>query len=507
MSGPYEYAVCLGSGFLDGSRKPNHAAISSPGTNLRPYMAGQPVNRRAVAQRIMLAMAFLIMLSIAVPLILGAMLGVDAGVILGFIGATFALQAASPPLGLALGLSPAFILVIMAFFALGIVVAIREACDALSLVSSRVRAWIARLEQKTKKHPFIKRYGAVSCILIAWIPGIGLYGTPVISWLLRWKRVPSLLFTTLGFVIAAGFVLAFANRIQDIDHLLLFAGNAGVVIFAVTTMLSMGFSSSIPRVLLPLKNTRVFVLAVVANLIVVPLVAWLLATGSGLSSGMAAGLVLVGVSAGATFLPGLARVAKADPAVAEGTAVLLTSVSIVYIPLVLPFLLTGVAASAPDIFLALVLLLAVPLAVALFVRSRKEELATRMAGTLSKISFIALIVAFVSFFLSYYQEIPAIFVTGGILAIILFIMATFVIGFLAGVGEVPRMRRASGLGTSQRNLAAALVVAAISFSDPGLLVTALLTGLAGLLILAGLGKYMATQAGSGIHVDDSGSNQ
>jgi predicted Na+-dependent transporter len=467
----------------------DHAAISSLSAYLGPYMADQPVNRKAVMQKILLAMLFLIVLSVAVPLMLGTAMGVDAGLILGFIAATLALQAASPPLGLALGLSPAFVLLIMAFFALGIVVAIREACDALSLISSRVRAWIARLEKKTEKHPFIKRYGAVSCVLIAWIPGIGLYGTPVISWILRWRRVPSLLFTTLGFVIAAGFVLVFANRVQDIDHLLLFAGNAGVVVFVVAGMLSAGFSLSIFQILYPLKNARFFAIALVANFIAVPLVAWLLSAGTGLSPGMSAGLVLLGVSAGATFLPRLTRIAKADTFPEESIAVLMTAISIVYIPLVLSFLLTGMAASPVDIALLLVLLLAVPLGIALFVRSRYEQAAARLAGTLSKVSFIALIVLFVALFLRYYQNLREVFVTGAILVAILFILAAFVIGYLAG-GRIAPVRRASALGTAQRNLAAAIVVASLGFTNPELLVMVLVTGLAGLLILAGLAKYM-----------------
>ncbi|MBP1928869.1 putative Na+-dependent transporter [Methanolinea mesophila] len=466
-------------------------------------MAGQPVNRREVAQRIMLALLFLIVLSLAVPLIFGAVLGVDAAVILAFIGATFALQAASPPIGLAFGLSPWFILLIMAFFALGIVVAIREACDALALVSTRVRAWIARLEQKTEKHPFIKRYGAVSCIMIAWIPGIGLYGTPVISWILRWKRVPSLLFTTLGFVIAAGFVLVFANRIQDIDHLLSFAGNAGVVIFVVAGMLSIGFSMPRSRLVLPIRNLRLFVPALAANFIAVPIVAWLLAAAAGLSAGMGAGLVLMGLAAGATFLPRLDRIARADPDPAEGTAVIMIAASIVTIPLLLPFLIHG-EVDALDIAVPLVLLLAIPLGIGVFIRSRYENVAVRLTGTLSKVSFIAMIVLFAAYFLSYYQNLPAIFVTGAILALILFIVVAFVIGFLAGEGGVARVRRASALGTAQRNLAAAFVVAAISWRDPELLVTVLVTGLAGLLILAGLGKYMAAQGVSRVNVEDPG---
>ena len=209
------------------------------------------------------------------PLLIGAVIGVSSAEILAMVTSTLLLQAAAPPVGMAMGLSPAVILVIMGCFAVGMVMAIFEICDGLSASSEKVRNWIDKVSKISDKHPLIKKYGAVSCCFIAWIPGIGLYGTPVIAWVFKWKRLPSLIFTVSGFLIAAFFVPFFASKINEI---LLFASYTGIIIFAITGMLALGFS--IPRKVLPgpLTDKKLVILVLVINFIVLPLVAYLLAT-------------------------------------------------------------------------------------------------------------------------------------------------------------------------------------------------------------------------------------
>ena len=177
------------------------------------------------------AFILFIVLAVAFPLVLGALYGLPAGIILSLIASTALLQAAAPPLGLALGLTPAAIIMIMACFAVGIVVAILEICQSLAISSRRVKEWIDKVGKKMDKYPAIKKYGAISCIAIAWIPGIGLYGTPIIAWILGWRRLPAIIFTTIGFVIAAIFVLFFASRLS-IYQILMIVGVAVVVCIA-----------------------------------------------------------------------------------------------------------------------------------------------------------------------------------------------------------------------------------------------------------------------------------
>ena len=210
-------------------------------------------SRWIILKSISKAAIFFIVFAVGIPLILGALAGLSSAQILTLITSTFILQAASPPVGLAMGLSTYAILTIMACFALGIVLAILEICNSLAASSTRVRRWIDSIEEKTRKYPQIQKYGPVTCIGIAWIPGVGLYGTPIIAWILKWKRFPAVFFTVCGFVIAAFFVIFFANRIQQV---LQFAGNFGVILLAIVSMLALGLSINATRIPDLLKDRK-----------------------------------------------------------------------------------------------------------------------------------------------------------------------------------------------------------------------------------------------------------
>jgi BASS family bile acid:Na+ symporter len=85
----------------------------------------------------------------------------------------------------------------------------------------------------------------------------------------------------------------------------------------------------------------------------------------------------------------------------------------------------------------------------------------------------------------------------GILAGIIFILISLVIGYPLG-GSDARIKSVVGLGTAQRNISAALVVAVQNF-DANVITYLMVMALIGLVILmpvAGeLGKRMKTEAG------------
>jgi len=170
-------------------------------------------NFGSVLKKVGKAVLFFLMFAVAVPLVLGLVYGVPLRKILSFIGTTLVLHAWASPVGLALGLGTIGIIIIMACFALGISIAIFEICDSLALSSEWVRKRIEKMEKITEKYPQIKRFGPAACSFTVWIPGIGLYGTPVIAWILRWKRAPSIVFTVIGFLIATLIVLSAANQL------------------------------------------------------------------------------------------------------------------------------------------------------------------------------------------------------------------------------------------------------------------------------------------------------
>jgi uncharacterized membrane protein len=152
-----------------------------------------------------IAIAFVIVTLI--PLLLGLLFSVPTARVFSLIVSTLLLQANAVFVGVGFGLHPVFILVVMTLVEVGIVLAIYEILDTFAEQSERVQRFTKSTEEKMKKYPILHRYGAATLIVLPMLPVIGLYSSVVIGWLLRWGRVPSVFFVTLGWVLVTGFLL------------------------------------------------------------------------------------------------------------------------------------------------------------------------------------------------------------------------------------------------------------------------------------------------------------
>jgi len=84
-------------------------------------------------------------------------------------------------------------------------------------------------------------------------------------------------------------------------------GVLATLIFVITSMLGMGFSLTVPQILYPLHNVRLVILSLAANIRLVPLLAIGILMVFPLSERLSIELFLLGIAAGAPFLPKLAR--------------------------------------------------------------------------------------------------------------------------------------------------------------------------------------------------------
>src|SRR5207249_7394877 len=112
--------------------------------------------------------------------------------------------------------------------------------------------------------------------------------------------------------------------------------------FVLSSMLSMGLSLTVAQILVPLRNFKLIVLALVANFVLMPFAAFVIARLLRLDQPLAIALVLLGTASGAPFLPLLARISKANLAFALGLMVLLMVVTVGFMSLVLSLILDGV---------------------------------------------------------------------------------------------------------------------------------------------------------------------
>lgn len=254
------------------------------------------------------------------------------------------------------------------------------------------------------------------------------------------------------------------------------------VVFAVAGMLSVGLGHSIEQIFAPLRRVGPVIRALLANFVFVPLLAFLILRLLSLETPVAAGLELVSLAAGAPFLVKLAEAAETDVGRSASLLLVLLPVTIVYLPFVVPRVAPGVDVSAWAIARPLLLSMLVPLAVGLALRAIAGNRPTRFRAFLARLSTIALIVLVISTVLANLRGILGMLRPGPLAAAVILVVGAFGVGYLLGTTS-RAAREVLGLGTAQRNIAAATVVATQTLNDPTIVSMVVLTSLVGLAVL------------------------
>jgi BASS family bile acid:Na+ symporter len=270
------------------------------------------------------------------------------------------------------------------------------------------------------------------------------------------------------------------------------AGIAGLL-FVLTSMLAMGLSLTVPQIMQPLKNARLVILALLANFVLVPLLAYAVIKIIPLEQSLQIGLIVLSTAAGAPFLPKLVQGAKGNIAFGVGLMVLLMVVTVFYIPIVLPLLLPGIEVNPWDIASSLIMTMLIPLALGLLMKSHSPEAAERWQPVMNKLSGLAIMVMLVVGLGLNVSNILSLIGTGGFVALLIFIFGSLGIGMLLG-GRNPAERNVMGLGTAQRNLAAAIVVATQNFTEGNTLTFILVASILLLLILLPTSKRLGARS-------------
>ncbi len=100
------------------------------------------------------------------------------------------------------------------------------------------------------------------------------------------------------------------------------------LLFVVASMLGTGLSLSVKQIIQPLKNVPLVILALVANFVLVPLLAWGITSLLTLDEPLKIGLIVLSTVAGAPFLVKEIQAAKGDLALGVGLMFLMMIVTI-----------------------------------------------------------------------------------------------------------------------------------------------------------------------------------
>lgn len=262
------------------------------------------------------------------------------------------------------------------------------------------------------------------------------------------------------------------------------------LVFVVSSMVAMGLGLFVSEIVAPLRNIRLVAMSLVANFLLMPATAVLLARVLQLDQAFGIGLLLLGCAAGAPFLPKLAQIAKGDLAFAVALMVVLMVITVGYLPFVLPMLLPGVSVSPGQIARSLLVLMLLPLAVALAVKAKLPGVATAVKPWCDRLSSLGLVAVVVLLVVVNFGDVLSVFGTRAILAGLIFIAIGYGVGWALG-GPTAGTRPVLGLGTAQRNIAAALVVGGQNFTDPNVLVMVVVVAIVSLLVLLPISRRLA----------------
>lgn len=234
------------------------------------------------------------------------------------------------------------------------------------------------------------------------------------------------------------------------DQLLTALFNAGIAISIVATVLSLGLMFTVGQLVQPLRRVGLVVVVVVANVVVMPALAWGIAAVLPIDAVYVDGLVLATLGAGTAAALKAAQLAKgADLALAVSLVVVLQLVNIVAVPVWAGQVVSGASLSAWSIVQDLLLLVLIPLAVGLVARVRYSEHAAEWQGGLVKVANLALVIALASGITVHWDVIVDLVGSWVLVASVVIIAVGLVLGALVGARDA-ETRTTTGLVTSMR---------------------------------------------------------
>jgi len=239
-----------------------------------------------------------------------------------------------------------------------------------------------------------------------------------------------------------------------------------VLIFVLTTLFSVGLLVPVRQVLAGLQQRRSLALALFANFVVLPGVALALCRALQLAPPMQAALLLVATAPGSPALLRLNEFAGGDQPRAVGLLVVLTSLTVVYQPLILPMLLPGLDVSPMPVARAFVLTVLLPLLLGVLLKARWPALAGRLRPALARLGNISAVLScFILLPLVYRGALVEVTLNGGgLLVLLLYLPLAVGSGWCLGGPEADK-RRLLALCCGRGSMGAAFVIAVHNFND------------------------------------------
>jgi BASS family bile acid:Na+ symporter len=261
-------------------------------------------------------------------------------------------------------------------------------------------------------------------------------------------------------------------------------------VFIIATMLNVGLTQKPTDIVQPLKNWSFVLKMLLANFVFAPLLMIIALHFAPFDPALKAGLLIFSLGAGAPLLIKLTQTAQHEVALGAAVMMLLTVVTVPYMPIVLPLVLSGVSVDAVAVAKSLLVQLLLPIAAGMLLAQFIPGVTRKIQPWIARIGNLALYALIVVTLVGYYPNLLDIIGKGAFLVGLAFVGAAFGLGYLAGAGK-DHLEDIGGLGTAQRNTAAGVIIALENFSNPNVLVMLTLANMLGIVMLLFIAKALS----------------
>ncbi len=229
-----------------------------------------------------------------------------------------------------------------------------------------------------------------------------------------------------------------------------------LLLFMVGNLLDMGLRLNLQDALGGLRNGRFVVLSGLWGFVLCPALAWLLTQVIPLEPPYAIGMIMLGMTPCAPFLPMMVERARGDMGYAAAFMLLASVATVVYMPLAVPVMVKGLTADAWTIAKPLLLFVLMPLAVGMVIKRASAALASKINPFVRKTTGIATLVMLVLCLVVYGRDFISAVGSYAFGTQILFFSVATAAAYGLSFGLPPSQKSVLALGMATRNIGAAL---------------------------------------------------
>ena len=269
------------------------------------------------------------------------------------------------------------------------------------------------------------------------------------------------------------------------------------VIMLVSLTFGAGLEVNVAHLVAVLKNYRLLAGALLANVVIVPILGVLLVRALNLDPLVATGFLLMAIAPGVPFLVKAAGRKKGGSlGLAVTLAVILPAISILTVPLTASFVLPpSQAAHVPvaQFFMTLVLFQLVPIVLGVLVADRVPALAAKLQRPMLILFLITLVALLAMLAPKLISDVKSVYGSRGMFAALILTLLAVGTGWLLG-GPEREYRRTLAIGTGLRNIGLCALIATANFPDSIVASTVMSYLLVQFVVCALIGMYFTRTA-------------